>query len=240
MAAPAYALGLENSPRERAPQPLRASAPLPPWLRGVLLRTGPALFELGPDRLAHWFDGLAKLQRLEFAAGGITYSSALLRSRALAGYRRSGCLASQEFASRPRRSAVGRVLELLRGAPLTDNGNVNVLPLPDGSWLALTETTRALQVDDDLQHTRAFRFHDRWPGQLTTAHPVLDRRSGEVINLVLQLGLRSSYMFTSWDPLQRRRRLLARLPVRRPAYQHSFAVTPRHLVLIESPLRVNP
>ena len=237
---PEQALGLANSPVERAPRELTATAPLPPWLQGVLLRTGPALFDLGPDHLAHWFDGLAKLQKLSFGPGGIRYSSRLLQSEALRGYQRSGRLRSLEFASRPRRSPLLQLLERLRGPQLTDNGNVNVLPMPDGSWLALTETARSLQVSGDLASAQPYRYLDRIAGQVTTAHPVRDPVSGEVINLVIQLGLRSCYQFTSWLPGSRRRRLLARLPVRHPSYQHSFAVTPHHLVLLESPLRVNP
>lgn len=240
MGLPAYFAGFENSPQERQPLLLHPSAPLPSWLRGVLLRTGPALFELGPDHLAHWFDGLAKLHRLAFSPDGVTYSSAFLRSRAFAGYQRQRRLASHEFASRPALSTWRRLGELLLGPTLTDNGNVNVLPLPDGTWLTLTETTRTLQLADDLQSARHFSFRDRWQGQVSTAHPLIDPTSGEVINLVLQLGARSHYLFTSWDRVGHRRRLLARLPVRRPAYQHSFALTPQHLVLIESPLRVNP
>ena len=234
------ALGFCSSPIERTAMRIEASQPLPVWLQGVLLRTGPALFELGQDQLAHWFDGLAKLQQLTIGADGIVYTSRLLQSRALHRYRRSGRLASQEFASRPHRTGVRQLLERLVGPQLTDNGNVNVLPLPDGSWLALTETTRPIQISPTLDGARPFRYSDRIQGQVTTAHPVCDSSSGEVINLVIQLGLRSCYHFTSWHPGSGRRRLIASLPVRDPSYVHSFAVTPHFLVLLESPLRVNP
>ena len=39
----------------------------PSWLNGVLLRTGPAKFEVGAAAYHHWFDGLAMLHR--FALG---------------------------------------------------------------------------------------------------------------------------------------------------------------------------
>ena len=232
--------GFRNQPLERAPTPLPSEGRLPSWLQGVLLRTGPALFDLGPDRLTHWFDGLAKLHRLQFGPGGVTFSSRLLTSDALQGYRRRGRLDSQEFATRPRLKGLPRALNWLAGPRLTDNGNVNVLALPDASWLALTETTRPLRVRDDLSTSGHLRCRDGIRGQLTTAHPLRDPNSGEVVNLVIRLGLRSCYQVTSWDPGTQRRRLLAHLPVREPAYQHSFALTARFVVLLESPLRVHP
>ena len=42
---------------------------LPPWLRGSLLRTGPAKWEVGDRTMNHWFDGLAMLHRFSFADG---------------------------------------------------------------------------------------------------------------------------------------------------------------------------
>lgn len=242
MASPAQALGFDNSPIERRDVVLMPTTPLPVWLQGVLLRTGPALFRLGPNPLQHWFDGLAKLQRLAFSPGGVRYDSRFLQSQAYRDYRRTGRLASFEFASTPQRPWLRRVQDWLLGAQLTDNDNVNVVPLPDGDWLALSETTRPWRIgaDPSLSVQAPFAFRDGIDGQLTTAHPWFDRQRGELLNLVLQLGLRSSYRFTSWDLRCRRRRLVAQLPVGAPAYQHSFAVTARHLVLLESPLRVSP
>lgn len=237
---PDHLLGFCSNPAERATMALHSSEPLPEWLQGVLLRTGPALFELGPDRLSHWFDGLAKLQRISIAPEGIRYSSSLLQSRALQRFKQTGRLASLEFASRPQRRLLPRLIEILWGPELTDNGNVNVLPLADGSWLCLTETTRPIQVKDDLSTARPFYYRDTIDGQVTTAHPLRDPHNGEVINLVIKLGPQSAYLFTGWDCRSGRRRLIARLPVAKPSYQHSFAITEHYIILLESPLRVNP
>jgi carotenoid cleavage dioxygenase-like enzyme len=235
-----HLLGFCSSPVERSQVTLSASNPLPQWLQGILLRTGPALFELGPDNLSHWFDGLAKLQRVSFSPDGIRYSSSLLQSTALQGFQRTGRLTSLEFATRPRRKLLPRLVEILLGPQLTDNGNVNVLPMADGTWLTLTETTRPIQIKDDLSSSRPFHYQDKISGQLTTAHPVRDPKTHETINLVIKLGAKSEYLFTGWDRKSTRRRLIARLPVTRPSYQHSFAVTEHYIVLLESPLRVSP
>lgn len=233
-------LGFQTNATEREPIELSPSQPLPSWLRGELVRTGPALFELGPDSLAHWFDGLAKLLRLELRPNKIIYRSKLLQSQALRQFQSSGRLASMEFASRPKKCGLAGLLQTLQGPRLTDNGNVNILSLPDGDWLALTETTRPLRVNADLLDAHPFEYQDQIRGQVTTAHPWVDPKSGEIINLVVRLGLKSCYQFTSWNPSQRRRRLLASLPVQKPSYTHSFAVAGPYLILLESPLRVNP
>jgi carotenoid cleavage dioxygenase-like enzyme len=60
------------------------------------------------------------------------------------------------------------------------------------------------------------------------------------VNYLLEFGRRSCiHVFEQpldgWE-----RRLLASVPVDRPAYMHSFGLTDRYVVLVESPLRVHP
>jgi Retinal pigment epithelial membrane protein len=59
----AYALGLKTA--EDHPDPIRLSVAgqIPDWLKGALLRTAPARFEVGRTGLTHWFDGHAMLHR---------------------------------------------------------------------------------------------------------------------------------------------------------------------------------
>ncbi len=83
------------------------------------------------------------------------------------------------------------------------------------------------------------------PGQLTTAHPHLDRASGGMLNYAAKLGARSSYRFFALEPPRGaervcKPRVIASLPVKQPAYMHSFGLTERWLVLAEFPFVVNP
>ena len=80
----------------------------------------------------------------------------------------------------------------------------------------------------------------RPPGQLTTAHPHLDRATGGMLNYAAKLGPRSSYRFFHLAPGQRHARGDRQAPVREPAYMHSFGLTERWLVLAEFPFVVNP
>jgi carotenoid cleavage dioxygenase-like enzyme len=58
---------------ETAVDELPVSGEVPAWLTGALVRVTPALLEVGGRRLAHWFDGVAMLNRFGFADGRVSY-----------------------------------------------------------------------------------------------------------------------------------------------------------------------
>ncbi|HEX2359816.1 MAG TPA: carotenoid oxygenase family protein, partial [Solirubrobacterales bacterium] len=78
------------------------------------------------------------------------------------------------------------------------------------------------------------------PGMLTTAHPHLDRASGGMLNYAAKVGPRNSYRFFHLAPGSEEPEVVAQMPVKHPAYQHSFGLTERHFVLAEFPYVVNP
>src|SRR5581483_1019226 len=80
----------------------------------------------------------------------------------------------------------------------------------------------------------------RPPGQLTTAHPHLDRATKGMVNYVARVGPRSSYRFFVLRPDRDRPEVIATRRVREPPYVHSFGLSERWLVLAEFPLVVNP
>src|ERR687896_395614 len=77
-----YRLGFRSLDEETAVDRLPVTGALPPWLTGALVRVTPALLEIGGKRVAHWFDGVAMLNRFGFADGGVSYASRFLESRA--------------------------------------------------------------------------------------------------------------------------------------------------------------
>ena len=239
------ALGFTTLEQETTLDELPLSGELPPWLAGSLLRTGPARFELGAEgaeggrHMRHWFDGLAMLHRFTIEGGRVSYGNRYLESRAYRAARETGRIAYSEFATDPCRSLFKRVQTLFApGQAISDNGNVNVARLGE-RYVAMTETPLPVQFDPrTLEAAGAPPF--RAPGELTTAHPHLDRATGAMINYAAKLGPRSSYRFFALDPAGTRPRRLASLPVREPAYMHSFGLTERWIVLAEFPFVVNP
>jgi carotenoid cleavage dioxygenase-like enzyme len=78
------------------------------------------------------------------------------------------------------------------------------------------------------------------PGQHTVAHPHRAPRSGELVSYATHFGPLSAYRVYAQDERTKQRRMIARLPVQRPSYMHSFAITERYIVLVEFPFVVIP
>ncbi|KAL0576582.1 hypothetical protein V5O48_005414 [Marasmius crinis-equi] len=81
---PSYAIAFENAPEQREPVDLAIKGTIPPWLSGVLYRTGPGTYQVptakDPSRnvtVQHWFDGLTMNHRFEVHPGGqrVSYRS---------------------------------------------------------------------------------------------------------------------------------------------------------------------
>jgi beta,beta-carotene 9',10'-dioxygenase len=236
------ALGFSTLEREVIADELPLHGQLPPWLAGSLLRTGPAKFEVGGQPMRHWFDGLAMLHRFTIEEGRISYGSRFLESRSYRAACERGRMVYGEFATDPCRSLFKRVQTLFSpkalSEALSDNANINVTRLGE-RFIAMTETPLPVQFDPHTLKAADVRPY-RTPGQLTTAHPHLDRASGAMLNYAANLGRRSSYRFFLVSPHDTEARVIASLPVRHPSYMHSFGLTERWLVLAEFPFVVNP
>jgi carotenoid cleavage dioxygenase-like enzyme len=220
-------LGLTNLDDEISVDELELEGELPAWLAGSLLRTGPARWDLGKQTVNHWFDGLAMLHRFTIAGGKVSYANRFLRSKAFEGAK-DGRVGYREFATDPCRSAFKRVASLFDPG-FTDNANVNVARIM-GNWVALTETPMAVAFDPETLETLGVTKIPATTGGL--AHPHGD--DGKALSMGVHMIGRPAYRLIEDD------RVVGKLPVRRPAYVHSFAMTDRYAVLVEHPYTVNP
>jgi torulene dioxygenase len=84
MSGSAAAAAFENVSEERTPVDLEIHGQIPPWLSGILYRTGPGTTRIpttaDPSKsvaIQHWFDGLALHHRFEIFPGGqrVSYCS---------------------------------------------------------------------------------------------------------------------------------------------------------------------
>jgi beta,beta-carotene 9',10'-dioxygenase len=234
-----FAKGFADLDREVAVESLPVIGTVPTWLSGALLRTAPAKFDLGRQTVNHWFDGLAMLHRFAFADGKISYANRFVRSANYREQRRSGRLSRGEFASDPCRTLFGRVLSRFFDKP-TDNCNVSVNVL-GGSLVALTETTLPVRFDSEtLQTLGHYEYGKQLGGQISIAHPHHDATRRCQFSYVVEFGRRSRYRLFRVADEDGAETTIAELPVDRPAYMHSFAMTERYLVLAEFPLVVSP
>ena len=234
-----YGLGFSSLDDEVVRDELPLNGTIPPWLNGSMLRTGPARFEVGERRLRHWFDGFAMLHRFGIDGGRVSYANRFLEGRAYRAAEAKGDIAYGEFATDPCRSLFKRAQAFFApGAAFTDNANVNVTKLGE-RFIAMTETPMPVQFDPETLAAAGVRPHEV-PGQLTTAHPHADRNSGALLNYAAKLGRRSSYRFFEVPRDGREATVVGSVPVREPAYMHSFGLSERWFVLAEFPFVVNP
>ena len=157
---------------------------MPPWLSGVLLRNGPALFEVGSERFNHWFDGLAMLHAFAFGRGRVSYANRFLRSSAYRAWKRDGRIEYSEFATDPcRRSSPGS--RRCRSSRPVPNANVSIEALA-GRFVAHTEIP--IPVRFDPRTLRTLGISGAVPlGRLGTAHPHRDPVTGARFSYEVEL-----------------------------------------------------
>jgi carotenoid cleavage dioxygenase-like enzyme len=234
-----YGVGFRSLARE-IPEPvaLTVSGALPSWLKGTLLRTGPSKFEVGARTYNHWFDGLAMLHQFAFADGSVTYANRFLKSNAFCAATKTGRISYGEFATDPCRTLFGRVMAIF-DPKLTDNCCVNISDYARQA-VAFTETSIPIRIaPKTLETLGVFGYRRALRGQISTAHPHYDAVRRCHYNYVADLGMSSIYRLVSIGD-NGKQRLVAKIPVKQPAYMHSFGMSADHLVLTEFPLRVNP
>jgi beta,beta-carotene 9',10'-dioxygenase len=235
----AYVSGFTSLGAEIDVEDLPVRGTIPDWLRGTLVRNGPAHFEAGQKSFRHWFDGQAMLHRFTVADGRVSYRNRFLRTESSRMAREEGRIGFGEFATDPCQSRFARFLTR-RGDTPTPNASVNVVTMNEG-YAALTETPIAVQFDPDTLETLGVTgYDDQLDGQVTTAHPHQQPGAHDLINYVLKFGRLSEYRIYRQRPDSMTRELVAAVPTKRPSYLHSFAVTERYAVLAVFPLVVNP
>ena len=233
-----YRLGFTSQQEETRVDSLPVSGELPSWLGGALVRVTPALLDVGGRRVAHWFDGLAMLNRFGFADGRVSYGSRFIESRAYADAK-DGAWRSGGFATDPCRSIFKRVQQVF-SPDTTDNPNVNLARIGE-RYIAMTETPLPVEFDPEtLETVGHHEYADKLKAHVTTAHPHHDAERDELVNYVARFSRVSEYVIYGMPAGARSRRTLARMPVKEPSYMHAFGMSGRFLILAEYPLRVNP
>lgn len=232
-------LGFSTLDTEVTDRRLPVSGEVPSWLDGTLVRNGPAKFEVGGERVDHWFDGLAMLHRFAFdgPADEVRYTNRFLRSDT---YRRAvetGDIDGQ-FATASG-GYLARLRELLFADP-TDNCNVHVARFAD-SLVAMTEVPRFVAVDHTTLATRGeFDFDDDLAGHVNCAHVVPDPHRGETVGLLTRFGRPSEYVVYRVPDGSTTRERVGSVATTEPAYLHSFALTEQYVVLTEHPFVTDP
>ncbi|MFW6434765.1 MAG: carotenoid oxygenase family protein, partial [Halovenus sp.] len=103
-----------------------------------------------------------------------------------------------------------------------------------------TEVPKWTSFDGKNLETRGeFVFDDVFDVDTITAHLVEDPHRGEHVGHGVSFGRTHQYKLFRIPDGSRRRELITSIPTDAPAYVHSIAVSQDHVVLVETPLRIN-
>ncbi len=217
---------------------------IPSWLKGSLIRNGPVTVSVDGKHNEHWFDGLAMLHAFTIQEGNVFYANRFLRTQAYDTVFNKKSLSYAGFAVDPCRSIFKRFFSLFlsSGPHALNNANVNVAKIAD-RYVALTETPLPVEFDPvTLETVGVLDYKDSLPHRDTweSAHPHCNPVTGDALSYLIEFGHQSYYCLYTIPANTLERKVIARIPVDRPSYMHSFAITEQYVILVEFPFVVNP
>ena len=229
---PGFALGFASLRKETRLPDLPVEGRMPRWLTGTLLGNGTALFEVGPDRFNHWFDGLAMLHAFSSSAAACPTPTAYLRSSAYTAWNRDGRIRYSEFGTDPCRKIFSGVstLPVLGRVP---NANVSIERL-GRQLVAHTEIPVPVRFNPGpCKDARASTRSSNRPAR--DRSPAHDPRTGERFSYEIELVPPSGLRILGARGGEHRE--LAWIPKSAPGYLHSFALTPRNVAIFTQPCK---
>lgn len=250
-----HALGFENCTEVTEAVSLPFDGSMPSWLRGTLYRNGPGVFDVptardGTVHIDHWFDGLAVLHRFEILDGTITYRNRHI-ARGLERYiGERGRADYLSFANDPCLNVFEKVMTQFRGGPndpdtgrAVQNADVTVGRLGADQFVCKTDGNVLQPFDpnslEPAELTSYTGINPDFEGQLSAAHSQYDLERREFFNYTLKLGRDSCYTVFCIPDDDPSGHVLAKFEAP-PAYIHSFALTPRYVILMVWPALLNP
>ncbi|MEY3405524.1 MAG: hypothetical protein RL161_954 [Bacteroidota bacterium] len=231
---PAYfGPGFQINQEEKEIPDLTVTGNFPKWISGDLIRNGPGLVNADKP-MRHWFDGLAMLHKFSIQNGRVGYQSKFLDCMAYQSVQQTGKITYADFATDPCRSLFGKIQTVFNPDPkITDSAKVNVGKVGEDMY-ALGEPLMQIRIDPvTLRSLGVFHFGQNPGNRMTTAHPHYDHQ--EAYNLVVQYGPINFYKIYGFNESVRE---LASIPVREPAYMHSFGMSENFFIISEFPLVV--
>ncbi len=238
VARPGFALAFKSLKTETHLPDLVVDGKLPEWLRGSLLRNGPALFEIGEEKFNHWFDGLAMLHAFSFQGGRVDYRNRFLRSSAYSAWKKEGKIKYSELGTDPAPDPCRQIFSGVSTLPIlakVPNANVSIEHWAN-HFRAHTEIPIPVRFDPKFLKTIGAET-EAPQGRLGTAHPHHDPHTGERFSYEVELVPPSGLRVISEKA--GRRRELAFIPQDMPGYLHSFGLTQRYVVMFTQPFNFN-
>lgn len=201
---------------------------LPPELKGVFYRNGPAQHEQGELRYHHWFDGDGMMHAYRFDGQSVTHRARMIETEKYLREQEAGRALTHGFGT-----AV-QGLERPRAADSLNTANISVLQ-HNGELLALWEGGSAYRLDPETLDTLGLKA---WSAQTAgvpfSAHPRVDT-DGTLWNFGYAATVGAIILYRIGQDGQ----LLDTgvIPAPETPMVHDFVITERHLVMLLAPFR---
>jgi len=224
----------EDLREPESPVPLEVHGNIPAWLHGSLIRNGGAQYDSLKNNITFAFDGLAKLFKFSLHGGKAFFQERFLRTALFNATR-----ADNKFPKSAMMGAVEPPFGMFdRPHPaLSDNTNIQVFPIADGGAIATTDSAVFTTFDSDSLETT---------GKITPAttglsashlHYLPGSDNSVTINFATNiLSLRNHEITVFKMGADLKQIHFGKTSVNYIPYIHSFAVTPKHMLLFAYPL----
>jgi len=204
---------------------------IPKWIRGKLIRNGPAIFEVGNTKLRHWFDGYGMLHGFIVENGEIYYHSKYIFSEEYLSAKSTGKLSTILWGttSDPCRSIFRRFFANFTNFP--SNTNVNIVKIGE-RYFTTSDIATINETDIDSLDTLSSKTTDK--RGVMAAHPSF-QKGGSIWNMISSLGPRPTNRTISFS---NEVEVISHASFATPKtyYFHSFGNTERYFVSIEQPM----
>lgn len=214
--------------------PLHIKGRLPSDLKGHLYRAGPVHFEQ-PDgkRYQHWFDGDGGLLDIHLNGHGLaTATMRLLRTPGFVNEQQAGAVMYPSYGT-PTTHALRKILR----QDFKNVANTNVVSWNDQLY-ALVESTLPTAIEPNtLERIDETTFGGVIRGGFS-AHPHRHTGGKTLYNVGMELGLKSKLHIYAMNQSGQNRRLLS-IPKPHCAMLHDFALTEKHIVLLQPPIHLD-
>lgn len=251
---------LESVPEHPDLVQLPVTGTLPSYLyTSTLYRVGPGRYETTysdgkPFKVLHWFDGFSLLHAftIDASANTVAYRNRFLSKSLLRTIEATPSTAFKGIAfanSDPCRSLLGKFFQLWTSnsvdpetsLPPIPNISVTVQNIPGKGTVVRTDATSNLALDEEnLEIDHFFTFKQLNPalsGVMSPAHGHYDADAKEFINVTCSLGFSKSEYNIFKVSSSGQVHILATFSDT-PCYIHSFATTPKYVVLCIWPLEI--
>lgn len=233
-----HIIGFNSQTSELNNQVLEITGTIPTWLKGSLYRIGPALYEVGDQSVKHWFDGFGMVHKFTLQNGNITYTNRFIESRGYKATLEEQHHKYHQFATAPDYSWWRKIITWFQKPEFSNNTNVNI-GMYGNQLVSMTEKS-SFNIHNPTSLANTSLIDLKQIGDITTAHPHYDYETREFINFCIQFGSKSKYRFFSKSSDHTEPHVFAEYQTSLPSYVHSFGLSKDFVILLLSPLKVNP